>query len=253
MKVLQFLRKRGFQYNLEYPKPSSEFIPEWFRKAESFIEIETGLIANIDQQGISGGLKSCMPFLDALSSGYMMVSVANIRITKNENDVVEWEYVEKDKNGEWQVTDIDWTQIAERHGDIGHTIPRPYGFANNHLVWTNHWGMKLPKGWSVLATHPLNRTDLPYYTLSGIVDSDRFAPNGNLPFFIKDGWLGVIERGAPLVQLIPIKRSTWVSKVGHLNEMDHFFGHEARNIAYGYYRKNMWVPKKYKRGKDEVE
>jgi len=253
MKVLEFLRKEGFEYNLEFPKPSSSFIPEWFKKAESFINTETGLIANAHEEGISGGLKSCVPFLDALSSGYMMVSVANIRITKNENDVVEWEYVEKDKDGNWQVTDVDWKQIGERFGDIGHTIPRPLGFANNHLVWTNHWGMKVPRGWSVLATHPLNRTDLPYYTLSGIVDSDRFASNGNMPFFIKNGWTGVIERGEPLVQLIPIKRSAWISKIKKLSDMDHYLGHQTRSVSHGYYRKNMWVPKKYKGDKNEME
>ena len=30
-------------------------------------------------------------------------------------------------------------------------------------------------GWSILFTHPLNRDDLPFRTLSGIVDCDRFG------------------------------------------------------------------------------
>jgi hypothetical protein len=251
MKIIQFLKKQGFQDNIDFPKPASAFIPDWFRKAESFVDRETGLAATAEDPNIFGGLKSCMPFLDALSSGYMLISVANIRITKNENSIVEWEYVEKNKDGEWEVTNVDWNQISERKGDIGSTIPRPPGFAENHLVWTNHWGMRTPKGWSVLSTHPLNRTDLPYYSLSGIMDSDKFTLNGNMPFFIKEGWTGVIERGSPIVQLIPIKRSAWISKIKKLSKMDHFFGHEARRVPYGYYRKNMWTPKRYKEQKDE--
>ena len=33
---------------------------------------------------------------------------------------------------------------------------------------------------------------------------------GNVPFFIKSGFEGVIPAGTPIAQLIPIKREKWV-------------------------------------------
>ena len=246
MKKIEFLIKPGFPKKLEPPKPGSEFIPEWYRKGEMFVNVETQELEILEGDTKSGGMKSCMPFLDAIISGYMLVAIVDIRVTKNEDGVFEFEYVEKDKNGKWIKSDLDWAQVAERHGKIGHTIPRPLGFAENHLVWTSHWGMKVPKGWSVLITHPMNRMDLPFYTLSGILESDRFAANGNIPFFIKDGWTGIIEKGTPYAQLIPIKRSSWMSVINYLNKKDFWIANEARAVDYGFYRSKLWIPKKYR-------
>ena len=55
-------------------------------------------------------------------------------------------------------------------------MPRPEGHHPNHLAFKGFWGMKTPKGWSLLVVHPLNRHDLPWTITSGIMDADDDCP-----------------------------------------------------------------------------
>ena len=77
--------------------------------------------------------------------------------------------------------------------------------------WTVPWSIETPKGFSLLFTHPLNRMELPFVTMSGIVDTDEYECPVNLPFLIREGFMGVIPKGTPIAQVIPIKREKWSS------------------------------------------
>lgn len=246
MKKVKFILQAGYHFPISPPSPAIEDIPEWYRKGESFISKETLLATTKEDPHKSAGMKGCMPFFDSITSGYLIKTWADIEITKNENNKVEFRYVQKDVFGGYIQDFTDWSVVVERTGDLGHTIPRPAGHANNHMAWACKWGMRLPKGWSMLVTHPMNRFDLPFTTMSGIMESDRFAPNGNMPFFIKDGWTGVIPKETPVAQLIPIKRSSWISTTEIMGNQDKFFANSAREVDYGFYRSKIWVPKKYK-------
>jgi hypothetical protein len=92
--------------------------------------------------------------------------------------------------------------------------------------------------------------DLPFQTLSGIVDYDDFIaerfPN-NLPFYIYKGFSGVIPAGTPMYQMIPIKRDAWRSLVSEFDEQ-----HALKSVQffakkfYGVYRDFYWNKKDYK-------
>jgi hypothetical protein len=88
-------------------------------------------------------------------------------------------------------------------------------------------------------THPLNRTDLPFYTLSGIVDSDNYMGEGKVPFFIKKDFTGIIPAGTPIVQIIPIKTDeVWKSeKAEHLMQERDKQQWLLRTSITGYYKK----------------
>ena len=60
-------------------------------------------------------------------------------------------------------------------------------------------------------THPSHRYDLPFTTINGFVDTDLYPNRLVLPFFIKDGFEGIIKEGTPIAQIIPIKRDNWKS------------------------------------------
>ena len=246
MKKITFVLRPEYHLPIDPPSPASNFIPEWYRKGESFLNPETNLITDSSDSDKVSGMKGCMPFLDALTSGYFVTSWADIEFTKNDDDGVEFRYVEPDVFGGYQESPSNWEVIAERKGDLGHTIPRPEGYSNSHMVWQCKWGMKLPRGWSMLVTHPMNYFDLPFITMSGIMESDRFSPNGNMPFFIKKGFTGIIKKGTPVAQLIPIKRSSWISTSRLMNDYDKFLANSSREVNYGFYRSKVWVPKKYK-------
>jgi hypothetical protein len=131
-------------------------------------------------------------------------------------------------------------------GDIGHTIPRPEGHCKNHMIFSGQWGARLPKGWSLLLTHPLNRFDLPFATTSGIIDSDEWWAGGNIPFFFKENFEGIIPKGTPFAQLIPIKRSSWTSYTSVLSvSRNTYLADKARSVPIGWYKKNIWTKKKY--------
>ena len=81
---------------------------------------------------------------------------------------------------------------------------------DNGLVikFNNFWALEVDEGWSLLFTHPFNRPDLPFETLTGVVDCDAFAM-GYVQFpslWRKPDFEGVIPRGTPIAQVIPVRR-----------------------------------------------
>ena len=60
-------------------------------------------------------------------------------------------------------------------------------------------------------THPINRSDLPFTTLTGMVDFDTFHYS---PIHFPARWRdpsfnGVLPKGTPVAQCIPVKREVW--------------------------------------------
>ncbi len=253
MKKIRFYLRPDLPFYVDPPMPGSSLIPDWFRKGESFLSRETNKVASKDDPFKTAGMKGCMPFFDSLTSGYLLLTWADVEITKNDDDggLLEFKYLEPDIYGKPTETNNDYRMIIERTGDLGHTIPRPVGHSYNHMAWSSQWGMSLPKGWSLLITHPMNRFDLPFTTMSAIMESDRFSPNGNIPFFIQKGWTGVIPKGTPFAQIVPIKRSSWISTFSKMTTKDKFLAISAREVDYGFYRSKIWVPKKYKADYDK--
>lgn len=230
LKKISFFSSKEYR-NFGQPKPMKDFVPEWYRLAE------TTYVASGDQEE-SPGLKKCVPFLDALLSGYAITTPYDIYVSKTENG---------DLKLGWNLPQGLKEFIAERPKETGATMPRPAGHLPNHLVWVGFWGVKAPRGYSILVTHPLNRFDLPFTTMSGLMDSDKFFASGNIPFFIKEGFEGVIPAGTPVAQLIPVKRDSWIMDKNNqgLMNFEHLHGEGARNPETSY-KKTQWVRKEYK-------
>lgn len=253
MKKIFFLKSPHYVDEITNPIPSNDLIPQWWRDGESFINKNDYSLNIKNKKDRAPGMKSCIPFLDAMGAGYLLTTWADLEITENNYGKIKYRYVKKDKDGFWIEDDSmkNYDLIGERTGPIGHTIPRPHEHSDNHFTWKSKWGFKMPKGWSMIVTHPMNQYDLPFFTLSGIIDSDRFTPNGNMPFFLRKGWTGVIEKGTPFAQLIPVKRSSWVAKITNGNFNSEYVNKMARAVQYGFYRSVLWVPKKYKVDNDK--
>jgi hypothetical protein len=228
MKIIRFYSHEKYKLNGS-PVPSKRSLPTWFKDAESTFLPPGGTEPQ-------AGLKKCMPFFDAMVSGYYITMPANITVSKN-------------KNGDVQFFSDDPLFddfIGERHGDIGSTMPRPEGFLQNHFVFKNFWSWKTPRSWSVLVTHPLNSWNLPFATSSAIMDSDEFVGPGNIPFFLNENFEGVIPKGTPIAQLIPIKRSSWSMIQNDISLKD--VADTKVHIVRGKdtpYKKIMWHRKKY--------
>jgi len=160
--------------------------------------------------GYNPDLKLCMPFFDTLTSGYVIELYQDIHVTTDQAG-----------NQYLNVAEV-WT-------------------------WNVPWSMSTPKGYSTMFLHPINRYDLPFISTSGIVDTDMFALNGNLPFFIREDFEGIIPKGTPIIQVIPFKRDSWISKSEEYNDIETSkLKFLMRSAMSGVYKKMFWQRKEYK-------
>jgi hypothetical protein len=69
---------------------------------------------------------------------------------------------------------------------------------------------------------------------------------GEIPFFLKQDFEGIIPEGTPIVQIIPIKRDSWESIRSKYD--DRFVKNSLYQIGktlYGGYKKLFWQKKSY--------
>ncbi|MGE0828571.1 MAG: DUF6065 family protein [Hyphomonadaceae bacterium] len=169
------------------PRPAKEFLPAWWRKLQP-VATERVSPAN---NGLT--IKRCMPFLDAMSLGWVLPLAASVRLEfKDGGKIIDagWDF------------DRPMVSFHGREQVAGH--PRlPRAPAKFH----NYWTIRTPKGWSCLFTPLLNRGEEIVEIISGVVDTDRYHAHINFPFFptAPDGRY-TLERNMPLVQVIPFRR-----------------------------------------------
>jgi hypothetical protein len=201
------------------PFSSSRFVPDWYRKMKG-----------VDEQIIT--VKKCVPFLDALTSGYMIPLPMDVT----------WDSERKDFNSDGKI------MVNSDHAAVQtHEVVLPTGFNPQPHKWINSWHIKTPKGYSTLFIHPLNRLDLPFYSFSGVVDTDRHPLIINFPFVLQEGFEGTIPAGTPVIQAIPFKRDEWDSTVLDTGEPHSYpFEYEVMNPPYAWYKRKWWVRKLYR-------
>jgi len=183
------------------PKPASFFIPEWYKKLESYTNGEkkpTG------QGKTSATAKRCMPVFDAIAGGYIIVSAADVFVSqKKAEDGIKQPWFEWSNYGLIQFHPIE--QMPEHPKRNGHMA---------YPKWTNPWAIKTPKGYSTLFVQPMHR-ESPFTILPGIVDTDTYIAPVNFPFVLNDvNFEGLIPAGTPIAQVIPIKRDEWHMSLG---------------------------------------
>ena len=220
------------QISVPEPEKSSAFIPDWYKKAEP-ANIKNPIFKN-DGSLHNTSLKMCMPFLDSLTSGYIQKTWCDIYIKNNKKDeTVEFIYSHEPKI------------IGTRERKAIETYE--FEYYPIEFFWHIEWINKLPRGYSALITHPLNRNDLPFTTLSAIIDSDKYhhAPSGNLPFYIKNGFEGLIPAGTPMYQIIPIKRDPWKKEILPFTIENKKRFSEQKKYFWGFYKNFLWQKKEY--------
>ena len=211
--------------------PSQTQIPEWYKK--------TPLIpkdSNKNKIPLPFSLKACSPFLDSITSGYMLLTPCDIAIDNEGYD---------DTHISWNGAQ-DFDPIGIRHDpEVNELLPIPEGHSAQHFTWQLQLCFKIPEGYSVIVTHPLNRHDLPFSTLSGTIDGPYTITTGQLPFFIKKSFNGIIPKGTPFAQVIPFKTENWNSKEDVSILTEELFNKMSARTSQHWYKKNKWKKKKY--------
>jgi len=179
--------------------------------------------------------KTCVPFLDAMSSGYVVTTEYDIEIAQlNGYPAALWRTNKK--------------ELISGHDDVQwEGMPCPEGYFPQMLKFDNELVIETPKGYSTLFTSPFNRPDLPFYSFSGIVDTDQYPMPIHFPFFIRKDFSGIIEKGTPIIQMIPFKREKWESKPVDYDPKYTYIAQEtlASKIKRSY-RQQFWSKKDYR-------
>jgi hypothetical protein len=217
---------------LSAPVPAKSHIPDWYKKSPLHTDYSKELkIGSILRQN-NKGIKYCMPMLDGLTHGYVAELWCDLQIYRTPTGPqIHWEM------------DPEVLQARDKKG-MEH-LPIPAGHLDKHFIWKNPYSIKTPKGYSCLLTHPLNRYDLPFTTMSAIIDSDSYMPPGNYPFYLREDFEGIIPAGTPMFQIIPIKRSNWTSS---LNKDFTELGTQRvwKTMTHtGWYKNNIWIKKTF--------
>lgn len=203
-------------YDFVPPMPSSRATPTWFRSMPGVYEgVET--------------IKKCVPFLDSFTVGYTITSTADVYF-----------------NGKDFEFNTVFPVISLHTKEQTKEIPLSKEFLDQPFKWINVFGQKTPKGYSTLFVHPMNRIDLPFFSLGAVVDTDSFNVPVNFPFFMKKGFEGIIPAGTPIIQAIPFKREDWEIEVDTINSFEmpkDYFNHA--NPPFNYYKRKYWTRKRY--------
>lgn len=179
---------------LPRPKLARETISDWVRSmpAKAFSELHDREVRTV---------KQCPPFIDAMAHGFMILLPCDVHV---EQGLFRWD---------WDIP----MPVVDGHPRSPLSFHPPEQvtgtpFQAAHLAvikFNSFWTIALEDGWSLFATHPVNRHDLPFRLLSGLVDSDKFSDAGiNFPAtWIDPQFSGMLPKGCPVAQCFPVPRT----------------------------------------------
>ena len=178
---------------LPEPVPARSCLPDWL----------AAMPGDVDADSMGGAsvrtLKHCPPLIDALRLGVMILCPTDIHL---DGENISWD---------WDVPHDPSFTLSRAPVGI-HVPEQAKGSAHENggdlfIKFVNYWALEVPEGWSILFHHPAGYPDLPFTTLSGVVDCDRFAlGHVHFPAVLAPGFTGVIRKGTPIVQCVPVQR-----------------------------------------------
>jgi hypothetical protein len=234
------------------PSPAQSVIPQWYKDADSFEKTPneeyrkaTKEICPFPKEGTTDDYgkiptwKACPAILDAFLTGYVFKTPCDLTFYKNTQGLIDV----KVENNQYKNFCTPRTPMPN--------FVHPQGYYNHHFAWLADWGIELPEGYSALFMTPMNRFDLPFLNTTGIIDSDKVHLLGSFPFFVIEGWEGVIPAGTPYLQILPFRREDWEQKIEMLGQDKMQSRYRDNAIFYrqpdgGVYKNKVWSRRKYK-------
>ena len=205
--ILTFRCPPGLETIVPRPIPAVLGLPDWFKAlpAKTF-----NAIMGEETQTV----KKCPPFIDAMTYGFLIPLAADLKV--------------QDGEFSWDLDAPVGLASEYPHSPVGfHDPSQVVGtplFEDDRFIikFNNFWTIETPPGYSLLCTHPVNRNDLPFTTLTGLVDCDTFHDSPlNFPARWHDvNFNGVLPKGTPVAQCLPVKRESWAARFAALSDDD---------------------------------
>jgi hypothetical protein len=176
--------------------PAREALPEWLRRMAPRMPSE--------MHGRSiRTVKQCPPFVDAMTHGFMVLLPCDVEC---EPGTLRWHWPEAAP----ALKDHPRAPLSFHVAEQLAGSPLAAG-ERSAIKFNSFWTIELEPGWSLMVNHPANRLDLPFRTLTGLVDADRFHDVGiNFPALWTDpAFRGVLPKGTPVAQCHPVRREAF--------------------------------------------
>ena len=229
-KIKFFAASKNFELIDNPILPSYNEVPKWWKEMSPTTDLEPVVY----KSRFSSTVKRCVPFLDALTTGYMIYMPCDVEIKK----------IDGVTHAIWNVNE----QIMDKDNISRHAgLPVPEGHSNEIWRVSAPSVIATPKGHSILITHPFNRFDLPFTVLSGVIDSDKLQGPMSINIHLKYNFEGIIEKNTPLAQVFPFARIEWEHEVLPVNqELILKNDWKINSTLQRAYQKLFWQKKNYK-------
>jgi hypothetical protein len=231
--VIEFITKEEYIDAIPAPEPASKYIPQWYRNLDKYYTDDnqtTNERPGIQQQTVKG----CMPFLEALTLGWILPNVAEVH-TKY----------------------IDPQVQFYTHWDDEYIIPHSkiqldgYDFDEHETIikFKTPWYIKAPKNTRMLITDPFNRKRTFLHSFSGVRHVDRFLYNIFVlaRYDVSPNHDRIIPDGYPLAQMVffnndGVINNATVRPMTSEEITDSKKTKNRMNTHESYYRENLWDP-----------
>jgi hypothetical protein len=226
-----------------HPQPAKNFIPKWYKDMTPYQKNNknpTGREINIENKESNATAKKCTPMLDGITSGYIVPLWCDVQIKQ----------VKDEGNKKW-FPKITWRidqDVFQLHGPSSKEIPAPFGYDQEVFKFLTYFRVETPKGYSIMVKTPSGHYNLPFYAIPAVIDSDKSVIDNNFPCWIQTGFEGIVEKGTPMAQITPFKRTNWQSEISLTSYEEHYCQQQIgfnSNILNNYVR-NIWSKKEYK-------
>lgn len=246
-----FEKKITFKCREEYlatnpPKPeiAKLNIPDWYKDLEHSVTSRT--------------VKGCMPFLDSLTTGYILKTPVELYLKHNyyEENTRKTDLVSGTNpvNVIAQTQNINLVSKPETHivKQLGSKCPIVH--KNKDLPVQkilNPYTITTPPGYSCLFVPPLNNSDDRFSIIPAIVDTDNFPSEINFPIVINGDKYPILDTlikiGTPYVQIIPFKRDNWKMNIEtETQEENDLIRFKQEKFVLNNYKQRWWVKKRWK-------
>lgn len=242
-KTIEFIAHKDYVgLKEDQPIPIKLNIPEWYKKLSHTIKNKT--------------IKGCIPFLDSLTSGYLLKIPQDLKIIHNviNLDTNQLDSFYTTGNLDDQLLYTKSINLGKQIADTHPTLQlegSPYVEKNKNLPFykiLNPWIIKTPPGYSCLFVPPLNNVDDRFSIIPAIVDTDTFEREINFPIVINGDRYPTLDtlfkKGTPYVQVIPFKRDKWKMQIKGKNTEEMRKGKTFYDLSLLHTYKNKYWNKK---------
>ena len=208
-----------------FPTPIKLNIPEWYKKLEH--GTRNTRAPEYENMIYWKTVKGCMPFLETLTSGYLLrlpvdyfIQHGTIKDDDGTPVVKVMTSLESEGESMYQAAKgLNINALATHHPL--QLEGSPFFKKNGGLAFskiTNPWHIKTPPGYSCLFLNPLNNEEQDRFSIiPGIVHTDQYQVEVNFPIVVNHEKYGncefLIPKGTPYAQVIPFKRDDWKMKI----------------------------------------